>query len=358
VKTTTPPKVTVLMPVFNGEKYIEEAIESILKQTFTDFELLIIDDNSTDKSMEIISTFKDKRLRIKKNHQNKGLAKTLNFGLNVARGKYIARMDQDDISYSSRLEKQVEVMDRSSEFGLVSTNCYQINSKGDLQKNTILKNVIKGKEVEWYLLWGNPIVHPSVMFRTELIKSLNGYPETFKFHVEDYVLWNRLIGEKSIVILDEPLLLLRKHNFNATEVDSETHIQELVMVMQQLLDKRVGYEPLQESIHLIGKLPNKDQLTFFISKSSVKLLIDSYRHFVFKHSLDEYELKGVEFDLAGKLAQIIKANILEGNTQFILILIYILFLVPNRILKELNLRSFLYNFFQRFWMVRVYKAIV
>ncbi len=358
MSTSNSPKVTVLMPVFNGEKYIEEAIASILEQTFTDFELLIIDDNSTDRSFEIISSFNDTRLRVMQNEENKGLAKTLNFGLDLAKGKYTARMDQDDISYSNRLEKQVEVMDRSLDFGLVSTNCYQINSTGQVQENTILKNGIKGREVEWYLLWGNPIVHPSVMFRTELVKSLNGYPEIYRFHVEDYVLWHQLVELKSIVILNEPLLLLRKHNLNATELDLKTHIQELVKVNQELLAKRIGYKPLQESIHLIGKLPNKDQLTFSVSKASVKLLTDSYKHFVLKYKLDKYELKGVESDLIRKFVQIIQANILQGKTQFLLILIYIVLFIPNRMLKKFNLRSIISDLLQRLWMVRIWKAII
>jgi glycosyltransferase involved in cell wall biosynthesis len=102
--------ITVLVPVYNGEPYVGEAIGSILAQTLYEYELLIIDDGSTDRTTEIVRSFRDKRIRLVRNGENRGLIATLNHGVEIARGKYIARMDSDDISHPERLEKQFQFM--------------------------------------------------------------------------------------------------------------------------------------------------------------------------------------------------------------------------------------------------------
>ena len=118
-KNIKTPKITVLMPVYNGEKYLKESIESILKQTFRDFEFLIINDTSTDESEKIIRSFKDSRIKLIKNEKNIGLTKSLNKGLDLAKGEYMARMDADDISLPKRLEIQVAFMDKNPKIGVI-----------------------------------------------------------------------------------------------------------------------------------------------------------------------------------------------------------------------------------------------
>ena len=112
------PKVTVLMPVYNCEKYLRESIESILNQTFKDFEFLIINDGSSDKSAEIVESYNDNRINFVQNEKNIGLAASLNRGLDIAKGEYIARMDADDISLPERLEKQVRFMETNPQIGI------------------------------------------------------------------------------------------------------------------------------------------------------------------------------------------------------------------------------------------------
>ena len=111
------PLVSILMPVYNSEKYLREAIKSILNQTFTNFELIIINDGSTDNSLKIIKSFKDNRIKIIKNKGNLGLIKTLNKGIDLAQGKYIARMDADDIAMPKRLEKQIAFFNENPDYG-------------------------------------------------------------------------------------------------------------------------------------------------------------------------------------------------------------------------------------------------
>ena len=126
------PEITVLMPVYNGEKYLRPAIESILNQTFSDFEFLIINDGSTDNSESIILSYKDERIRYVKNENNLKLIKTLNKGIDLARGKYIARMDADDISLPTRLEREIEYMESHPECGLVSVFPYVMSESGKI----------------------------------------------------------------------------------------------------------------------------------------------------------------------------------------------------------------------------------
>ncbi len=199
------PKVTVLMPVYNGEKYLRDAVLSILNQTFMDFEFLVINDGSTDKSLDLLKSFHDPRIRLVNNEINLRLPATLNKGLRLARGTYIARMDCDDISLPERLARQVEYLDANPDVGLCSTDIYSMNVHG--QVIDMPKDKIKGVPVEWRLFWENPIKHPTAMLRRRILADSNlAYRDVF---AEDFVLWCRLALVTKIQKLDYPLLLYR-----------------------------------------------------------------------------------------------------------------------------------------------------
>ena len=129
----TEPDVTVLLPVFNGALFLHQAIESILSQSFDNFELLIINDGSSDDSEKIIHSYSDHRINYVNNGQNIGLVATLNKGINLARGKYIARMDADDISIANRLKEQKEYLDQHSEVSFVASTINRIDQNGDIK---------------------------------------------------------------------------------------------------------------------------------------------------------------------------------------------------------------------------------
>ena len=131
IKANTP-QITVLMPVYNGEKYLRQAVDSILNQTFKDFEFLIINDGSTDKTLAILQEYKNKRVKIINNKKNIGLTKSLNKGLKLAKGKYIARMDADDISLSNRLRKQIDFLDKHNKIGVLGTQMKIINNSNKI----------------------------------------------------------------------------------------------------------------------------------------------------------------------------------------------------------------------------------
>ncbi len=191
------PLVTVLMPVFNAEKYLSDAVKSILSQTVRDFEFLIINDGSTDASVKIIESFKDSRIRLIHNEINSGLIETLNKGINLACGKYIARMDADDFSHPERLAKQVQFLEQNAEVGLCATKVREMGKTDNYW--------FASKHIPVLLLFNATICHPSVMFNNKKLKSNLVYPNEF-IHAEDYALWIHIIKQSKIEMLDEILL--------------------------------------------------------------------------------------------------------------------------------------------------------
>jgi glycosyltransferase involved in cell wall biosynthesis len=202
------PLVSVILPVYNAERFLREAIESILNQTFTDFELLLINDGSTDSSEQILKSYTDPRIVYIRNEHNSGLIFTLNKGLELAKGKYIARMDSDDISFIERLQKQVAFLE-TSDVAVVASTVDMIDAQGKhlpLWKDD--RMCISSHSIKAFLPKNNCIAHPSVMGRAEVLKKYK-YQSDQK-EAEDYDLWLRLAADgKQIAKLNEPLLLYR-----------------------------------------------------------------------------------------------------------------------------------------------------
>jgi glycosyltransferase involved in cell wall biosynthesis len=202
------PKVSVILPVYNGEKYLREAIGSILSQTYEDFEFIIINDGSTDKSEEIILSYKDGRIVYSKNEFNKGLIYSLNKSIELATGDLIARMDADDIAFPDRLQKQVDYFEKSH-IGILASTVQLIDENGnplpdwedDIQNITFL-------QIRNYLLKNNCLAHPTILGSASLFKKYK-YQENQKYS-EDYDLWLRIIADNlKIEKYPEPLLLHR-----------------------------------------------------------------------------------------------------------------------------------------------------
>lgn len=183
------PQVTVLLPVYNGERHLKQAIESILAQTYTDFEFLIINDGSTDRSEEIILSFNDKRINYIKNTENIRLIASLNKGLELAKGEYIARMDADDIASPDRLAQQVEYMVEHRDVVLVGSDVEVINEDGT--SRYFYPNILSGATIHAALAVRNPFTHSAVMFKKQAVVELGGYSSD-DYMAEDLGLWMRL----------------------------------------------------------------------------------------------------------------------------------------------------------------------
>lgn len=200
------PLVSVLMPVYNCELYIKEAIESILNQSYTNFELLIIDDASTDSTVQIIREFADSRIKLIVKPENSGYTHSLNFGVQLAKGKYIARMDGDDSSILDRFEKQVALLEMNENVVLCG-GCFQT-----IGSNTIIQLPEYHDAIKLHFLSGNCIAHPSVMIRKAALEQLDVVYDVTKEPAEDYDLWTRLAFIGELHNLQEVLLKYRVHN--------------------------------------------------------------------------------------------------------------------------------------------------
>lgn len=194
------------MSVYNGEKYLREAIDSILNQTFTDFEFIIIDDGSTDESAAIINSYNDARIRLIR-QENKGLAPALNVGLKAAKGKYIARMDADDISELARLQQQVSFMQEHPKYVLVGTNALEMTMEG---RGLYMVNHPEDDEsIRKELARTSPFHHGSVMFSRRPVDANCLYPTEVTKHIEDILFFRRLSKYGLMTNLAAPLYRYR-----------------------------------------------------------------------------------------------------------------------------------------------------
>lgn len=207
------PKVSVILPVYNAGYFLIEAIESILNQTFTEFELIIINDGSTDNSGEIIAGFHDSRIRVI-NQVNNGLRATLNLGLLKAKGAYIARMDQDDVSLSDRFAKQVAFLETHKDHVLIGTTYAYINEQGKI--TGAFPALLDDEDIKRELYTKSPFGHGTVMFRATALKE-GGYTYSQEaVHVEDYEFWLRFSKAGKYANLPEILYLWRQSSSNTT----------------------------------------------------------------------------------------------------------------------------------------------
>lgn len=207
------PKISVVMPAYNAEKYIAEAIDSILNQTYRDFEFIIINDGSTDKTEEIILSYTDERIVYLKNEKNMGIVYTLNRGLDVAKGEYIARMDSDDISMPTRFEKQLSLFKKNSNLAVVGTS-FTVFGEGIKDYHFNFSHNYKRAKAE--LFFNSSLGHPSVMIKKSVLINNNLYYEEEYSGLEDFVLWWRIAKYGDIASLEEPLLRYRKHQKQIT----------------------------------------------------------------------------------------------------------------------------------------------
>lgn len=212
------PEITVLMPVRNGEKYIKESIDSVLNQTLTDFEFLIIDDGSTDRTVEIIQGYTDKRIRlVRKEHQ---FIQNLNEGLELASGSYIARMDADDIMHTERLRIQLKRMKKNPDITVCGTWAKIFSDKGNERKISHLGyGIIHEPVLE--LLKYNMLLHPSVMIKKEFL--LNHHIKYQNYPcVEDYKLWFDIAKAGGILFVEpQELLMFRRSDTQVTVTKKE-----------------------------------------------------------------------------------------------------------------------------------------
>lgn len=208
------PLVSVIMPVYNSELYLKEAIESIVNQTYENFELIIIDDGSSDNSVSIVKSINSEKIKLVINEKNLGVSATRNKGLNLAKGEYIALMDSDDISLPKRLEIQVNFLETNLDYGLISSyyESFRVGFFGI--KKRVRKLPLNDKQIKVNLLFFNVICCPSAMIRKNVIIKNNLFFDEKLRMSEDFDLWKKISKVSKIANIGEVLLRYRKHPNN------------------------------------------------------------------------------------------------------------------------------------------------
>lgn len=233
------PQVSVVMAVFNGEKYLREAISSVLSQTFRNFELVIVDDGSTDRSAEIVRSYRDPRIRLLENGRNLGLSRSLNLGIAHARGRYIARLDADDIAEPERLEEQVRFLQRNPDVVVVGCQYRFIDERG----HTLGRRWVPctDLEIRWMLEFCTPFAHSAVMMRRRALEEEPGpYDESLTYAM-DYDLWTRLAGRGRLANLEDVLLRWRMSPGSMTSRMGD-RTERLDRVVREMAS-RLGWSP-------------------------------------------------------------------------------------------------------------------
>jgi len=284
------PKISVVMSVYNAERYLREAIESILNQTFTDFEFIIINDGSTDNSLEIIRSYNDERIKII-NQSNMGLAKALNNGIKIAKGKYIARMDADDISMPERLEIQYDFMENHPECVAVGSNAEIIDIDGNYVFTS--NQAIEWERIKAQLLQ-TPFFHSSTMYRKSAFEKVGGYPGIYR--IEDTVFFNKLakIGE-----LRNLSNILIKYRLCPTAVTTKSSKKDSKIIENIILDA-VNDKITNEQINILKSIT--------LNRSSKSKNALYYYHLAKKYLWNNYQPKLARKNLISSIK--IKLNML------------------------------------------------
>jgi glycosyltransferase involved in cell wall biosynthesis len=265
----TNPLISIILPCYNSEKFVSEAVESILTQTFTDFELIVINDGSTDDSLKAIRQFKDERIKLI-SHENKGLVASLNEGIAMANATLIARQDADDISEPTRLEKQYDRFLKDRRLVILGTSIKTINMSGKVQNTHTL---IAGQSaVKPELLIRSPFAHGSVMFRRDIFKKAGGYTKV-EWPAEDYGAWIRIAKYGTMDNLIEPLYRYRENEFGISALNNNKQISKTALVKSSAWKHAIRFIGWPHTISSTGKADVNTR----IANNYTKILIQAVK---------------------------------------------------------------------------------
>jgi glycosyltransferase involved in cell wall biosynthesis len=292
------PLVTVLMPNYNNEAFLKEAIDSILNQSFSNFIFLIVDDGSTDKSVEIIKSFPDPRIRLILKTPNSGIVDTLNLGLEHVTTKYYVRMDGDDISVPDRIQKLVDYMELHPEVGVCGSHSLLF---GDI--NEVWKMELNPQKIKAKLIYTNGMSHGPSIYRTEVIKKNNIRYTNDHPYMEDYDLFFRLKGLTEFAHLDEVLYQYRILKHNSTFKNRHTILERKKQIYKKVI-AQLNIEPTEKAIDIhtqffLGDVPltykindyrkwadlllqKNNELSIYPRKEFQELLATAWKRFFFK----------------------------------------------------------------------------
>ncbi|HEY4874764.1 MAG TPA: glycosyltransferase [Puia sp.] len=272
------PIISVIMPVYNGEKFLKDAIESILTQTFQDFEFIIINDGSTDNTEKIILSYNDPRIIYVKNNCNLKLIKTLNKGIELAKGIYIARMDADDISLPLRFEKQLEVFNSFSGVDIVNSNAYFLEENGKYYREQKSAMTIGSEAMKYLIPMQNFICHPAVMIKNDVLKKYKYLDDLSTEHIEDFDLWNRMLQDGCICYThNQNLLLYRNNRLSINHRQKEKQYHRMYLLCNKLFAEKFDFKVDNNSLKIL--LGEKISINYFDLKK-INKEVSSFNLFI------------------------------------------------------------------------------
>ncbi|MDT0631199.1 glycosyltransferase [Rubrivirga sp. S365] len=247
------PRVSVLMAVYNGEQYLAEALDSVLAQTLSDIEIVVVDDASTDGTAAILADYaaRDGRLVVLRNEENRKLAASLNRGLAACRAPLVARADADDVNMPDRLEKQVAFLERHPEVGVLGSGFHRIGPGGEYLYS---KGYAEDHEtIRARQLFSGSLLHPSVVFRADVVRGVGGYDESY-WTAQDTDLWARLHDRTRFANLPDTLVHYRTHGTSVVRTRGKAGLRLSLRVSQPLLEDRLERTLTDEEVAAVVTL--------------------------------------------------------------------------------------------------------
>jgi len=339
------PSISVVMPVFNDEKYLKESIESILLQTYENYEFIIVNDGSTDSSEKIIENYQKQDDRIiLLTQDNQGITKSLNRGIKNSKGKYIARMDADDICDSKRFEFQIEYLEKNPNTDIVGSMVSKISEKGEVIQS--LNDLpIEDYQIKWHLIFGTPLIHPALMIRKCVFINNGYYSDRLNF-AQDIEFWRRTSSHVRFYNVPKILFKLRIHNQSTSSMfqNEQNNVREKSLVYY--INSLTGMNYNKKKIALLIKMKKSGLHTFSQFNFFVNILCRLRIVFLNKKCQSELEKRYINERLSSLFLHS-SLNTIRRNIFVSILLIFSSILINYRIIfykkTYWHLKQKLYN---------------
>jgi len=295
------PMITVVMPVYNAEKYLASAIDSILNQTYEDFEFIIIDDASKDNSWNVAKTFHDPRIILLENEINMGPAVTANLGIQNAKGEFIARLDADDISFRDRFERQITFFNSHPKVGVLGGPFQEITADG-IKVGSPRVPLQEPYLIKFWLLFEDVMNNPTIMIRKKVLEGSGGYNPDLRVS-EDYELWTRLTAVTEFSNLPDPLIYYRIHSKSASSTQVEKMKRNHMLICQRECAQLTG-KKYDESFLML--LFSNEVLKPSQTRSLIALYQDCLNLYIKNEELTPKQKKGLLYTLSWRISYLVK----------------------------------------------------
>lgn len=302
--------ISIILPAYNAECFLKEAIDSILAQTYTNFELIVLNDGSTDRTEEIILSYDDPRIRYVKNDTNLKLIKTLNKGIDLARGKYIARMDADDISLPTRLEKEYEFMEAHPDAGACSSKVYHL--RGNIIKKGHYYPCTSPVACRFCSIFRTPLSHPASFFKADVLRSLKYDESNSALHIEAFVLWgNMALKNIPMHVLDCRLLYYRDNDQSICHTYTDIQLYNHKARVKYMFEKLLNISVNSKDIDVL--YDNESKFSFYEVRQAIGMVDLAYTKYIADNKVSKSELSEVK-KAKYAIKRNITVNLLKGSS--------------------------------------------